>query len=145
MPYSVACGIEEFREGRSPVYIRAVIYVERDSQKRIIIGSRGSRIREDRPGAAKEDRNFHRRDGIPRSLGQGRSQLAAQRVRPRAFRLSHRKGQERMSLDPQLLEILVCPKCKGELEYREAESSLVCHGLLAALSDPRRHSHHADR
>jgi GTP-binding protein Era len=46
VPYSVACGVEEFREGRSPVYIRAVIYVERDSQKRIIIGSKGSRIRE---------------------------------------------------------------------------------------------------
>jgi len=46
IPYSVACGVEEFREGRSPVYIRAVIYVERDSQKRIIIGSKGSRIRE---------------------------------------------------------------------------------------------------
>ena len=32
-----------------------------------------------------------------------------------------------MSLSPQLLSILVCPKCKGELEYRESESSLVCH------------------
>lgn len=32
-----------------------------------------------------------------------------------------------MSLAPQLLAILVCPKCKGDLEYREAESSLVCH------------------
>lgn len=31
-----------------------------------------------------------------------------------------------MSLSPQLLSILVCPKCKGELEYREAESVLVC-------------------
>lgn len=31
-----------------------------------------------------------------------------------------------MSLDPQLLEILVCPKCKGDLEYRESESVLVC-------------------
>jgi uncharacterized protein len=30
-------------------------------------------------------------------------------------------------LDPQLLEILVCPKCKGELEYRESEAELVCH------------------
>ncbi len=27
----------------------------------------------------------------------------------------------------QLLAILVCPKCKGELEYVEAESVLVCH------------------
>ncbi len=32
-----------------------------------------------------------------------------------------------MSLSPQLLEILVCPRCKGELEYRESEQVLVCH------------------
>jgi uncharacterized protein len=31
-----------------------------------------------------------------------------------------------VSLPPQLLAILVCPKCKGELDYREQESSLVC-------------------
>ena len=31
-----------------------------------------------------------------------------------------------MSLSPQLLEILVCPKCKGPLEYHEDEPSLVC-------------------
>ena len=31
-----------------------------------------------------------------------------------------------MTLAPQLLAILVCPKCKGPLEYREAEPSLVC-------------------
>jgi len=31
-----------------------------------------------------------------------------------------------MSLSPQLLEILVCPKCKGPLDYRESESTLVC-------------------
>ncbi len=46
VPYSIACEIEEFREDRSPLYIRAVIYVERDSQKRIFIGSKGARIRE---------------------------------------------------------------------------------------------------
>ena len=46
VPYSVAVQIEEFREDRSPVYIRAVIHVERDSQKRILIGHRGARIRE---------------------------------------------------------------------------------------------------
>jgi uncharacterized protein YbaR (Trm112 family) len=32
-----------------------------------------------------------------------------------------------MTLSPQLLSILVCPKCKGELEYRAEEPSLVCH------------------
>ena len=46
VPYSVACEVQEFREERSPLYIRAVIYVERESQKRILIGARGERIRE---------------------------------------------------------------------------------------------------
>jgi GTP-binding protein Era len=46
VPYSIACAIEEFREQRIPVYIRAVLYVERESQKRILIGARGTRVRE---------------------------------------------------------------------------------------------------
>jgi uncharacterized protein len=32
-----------------------------------------------------------------------------------------------MTVPSQLLEILVCPKCRGDLEYREKESSLLCH------------------
>ena len=42
-----------------------------------------------------------------------------------------------MPLAPQLLAILVCPKCKGELEYREAEDSLICHtdNLRFAIRD----------
>jgi GTP-binding protein Era len=46
VPYSLACVVEEFREGRTPVYIRTVLYVERESQKRILIGSGGQRIRD---------------------------------------------------------------------------------------------------
>jgi len=46
VPYSVACVIEEFREERHPVYIRAVMHVERESQKRILIGHKGARIRD---------------------------------------------------------------------------------------------------
>jgi GTP-binding protein Era len=46
VPYSVACEIEEFRETKSPVYIRAVIHVERDTQKAILIGAGGTRIKE---------------------------------------------------------------------------------------------------
>jgi GTPase len=45
VPYSVACEIEEFRESQTPVYIRAVLHVERDSQKRILIGAGGQRVR----------------------------------------------------------------------------------------------------
>jgi uncharacterized protein YbaR (Trm112 family) len=31
-----------------------------------------------------------------------------------------------MSFDERLLEILVCPKCKGDLEYRREASNLIC-------------------
>jgi uncharacterized protein len=43
-----------------------------------------------------------------------------------------------MSLAPDLLEILVCPKCKGALEYRATpREQLVCHvcRLLYAVED----------
>lgn len=29
-------------------------------------------------------------------------------------------------MDPKLLEILVCPVCKGPLVYRKAQGELVC-------------------
>lgn len=45
VPYSLACQVEEFREDRMPVYIRAVVYVERESQKGIVIGQGGARLR----------------------------------------------------------------------------------------------------
>jgi uncharacterized protein len=43
-----------------------------------------------------------------------------------------------MSLAPVLLEILVCPKCKGPLEHRTSPSEqLVCHAcrLVYAVDD----------
>ena len=30
-------------------------------------------------------------------------------------------------LDTTLLEILVCPRCKGELEHRREPEELICH------------------
>ena len=30
-------------------------------------------------------------------------------------------------LDKGLLDILACPKCKGELEYKQEQEQLVCH------------------
>ena len=30
------------------------------------------------------------------------------------------------AVDPRLLEILVCPLCKGKLVYRKAAAELVC-------------------
>jgi uncharacterized protein YbaR (Trm112 family) len=43
-----------------------------------------------------------------------------------------------MSLSPELREILVCPKCKGELEYRtQPAEQLVCPAcrLIYAVED----------
>jgi uncharacterized protein YbaR (Trm112 family) len=43
-----------------------------------------------------------------------------------------------MSIAPDLLAILVCPKCKGELEYRTTpQEALACHAcrLLYAVED----------
>ena len=45
VPYSVAVRVEAFREEEDPLYISAVIYVERSSQKGIVIGEGGKRIR----------------------------------------------------------------------------------------------------
>jgi len=45
VPYSVHVEIDEFREHEEPVYIRAVVYVERQSQKGIVIGRGGQTIR----------------------------------------------------------------------------------------------------
>jgi GTP-binding protein Era len=58
LPYSVAVQVEEFREDRSPLYIRAVIYVERDSQKAIVIGSKGAQIRQLGEAARKKIEGF---------------------------------------------------------------------------------------
>lgn len=58
VPYSVAVQVEEYREGRSPLYIRAVIYVERDTQKAIIIGSKGAQIRSLGEAARKKIENL---------------------------------------------------------------------------------------
>ncbi len=41
IPYSVEVGVEEFHEDEKQIRIRAVIYVERESQKGIIIGHQG--------------------------------------------------------------------------------------------------------
>jgi hypothetical protein len=33
-----------------------------------------------------------------------------------------------MALDKELLEILACPNCRGDVEYREGEELIVCVG-----------------
>jgi GTP-binding protein Era len=45
VPYALAVGVEEFRESGEPAYISAYIYVEKESQKGIVIGRGGRMIR----------------------------------------------------------------------------------------------------
>ena len=45
LPYSVNVVVDEFAERSPKTYVRAVIYVERDSQKGIVIGRGGKRLR----------------------------------------------------------------------------------------------------
>jgi GTPase len=45
LPYSFTAEVEEFREAERPVYIRATLFVERESQKAIVIGRSGTTIK----------------------------------------------------------------------------------------------------
>lgn len=58
--------------------------------------------------------------------------MAPQRAGPETTGL-----RDLMSLAPDLLEILVCPKCKGSLEHRLNPETLVCNNcrLIYAVED----------
>ena len=45
IPYSVEVGVEQFKEDKTHIHINVVIYVERDSQKGIIIGHNGKALK----------------------------------------------------------------------------------------------------
>ena len=45
IPYSVEVGVEAFKEDDKHIHINAIIYVERDSQKGIIIGHQGKALK----------------------------------------------------------------------------------------------------
>jgi GTP-binding protein Era len=45
IPYSVEVAVEQFKEDAKKIHINAVIYVERDSQKGIIIGHQGKALK----------------------------------------------------------------------------------------------------
>jgi GTP-binding protein Era len=45
LPYAIAAEVEEFREAERPVYIRVTLFVERESQKAMVIGRGGRTIK----------------------------------------------------------------------------------------------------
>ena len=144
LPYAFTAEVEEFREAERPVYIRVTLFVERESQKGIVIGQGGRTIRALGAHARERLESPDGRAGLPRRLGQGPAAVAQAARRPDPLRLSRtadrrppiRQG-DRVTLAPELLEILVCPKCKGDLEYRTQPESLVCHAcrLVYAVED----------
>ena len=86
IPYAAAVEIEEFdesgrREGGGLVRVGAVVWVERDSQKAIVIGKRGAMLKNDRhpgPGAA---RAAARVQGVPAAHREGGGALERARRR----------------------------------------------------------------
>ena len=45
LPYAFTAEVEEFREAERPMYIRVTLFIERDSQKGIVIGKAGQTIK----------------------------------------------------------------------------------------------------
>ena len=46
LPYAVNVAIEEFSERNTKTYINSILYVERESQRGIVIGKKGGKLRE---------------------------------------------------------------------------------------------------
>ena len=126
LPYGFTAEVEEFREAERPVYIRVTLFVERESQKGIVIGAGGATIK---AIGAHARRRMEELIGAPVYLDCWVKTLPNWRKSSAAltrFGFPARQGDP-MTLAPELLQILVCPKCKGELEYRESPEALVCH------------------
>ncbi|MCI1681263.1 MAG: GTPase Era [Bacteroides sp.] len=61
IPYSVEVAIEQFKETTDKIHINAVIYVERDSQKGIIIGKQGRALKKVASEARRDLEKFFRK------------------------------------------------------------------------------------
>ena len=58
LPYASCVYIEEFNEKENIIYIKAIIYVEKESQRRMIIGHKGSKIKQVGIAARKDIEGF---------------------------------------------------------------------------------------
>ena len=101
LPHSIAVVVEEMlpREDRPAdrplLDVHAFLYVERDSQKAIVIGPKGARLRDIGTGPRAADRGAARHAGLPRPARHGRQGLAARPATAAQARLlspSHRSA-----------------------------------------------------
>jgi GTP-binding protein Era len=58
IPYSTEVAIDEFKDEKTMIRIRAIIYVERDSQKAIVIGNKGEGLKKTGTAARKDLESF---------------------------------------------------------------------------------------
>ena len=125
LPHSIAVVVEEMRlrEDRpadKPLLdIHANLYVERDSQKGIIIGHKGARLKRRRHPGPQADRGAPRHPGLPRPARQDRQGLAAgpppapeagvlMTAMPETIAAWHRLAEAK---DPGLLDALLADDC----------------------------------
>ena len=77
VPHSLAVRIDEFTERENGMaYIAATIFVERESQKGIVIGEGGKMMKVHRQRRAQRDRRNGRTKSISRSAREGLQRLA---------------------------------------------------------------------
>ena len=70
IPYSAFCQVQEFRESQDPVYIHVDVYVERKSQKGIVIGKGGAAIRSLGEESRRKIEHFLGSQRVPGPVGQ---------------------------------------------------------------------------
>ena len=81
MPHSIAVAIESMKvQENGVVNIGAIIFVERDSQKGIVIGKQGALLKEVGKQARRDIEVLSRLTGISRALGQSEEGLAQSRA-----------------------------------------------------------------
>ncbi len=63
---------------------------------------------------------------IKQGKGGGEGEGKRSRKGEGSEKMGESKKAEKRVIDPELLEILACPKCKGDLKLDEVNSGLIC-------------------
>ena len=112
LPYGFTAEVEEFREAERPVYIRVTLFVERESQKGIVIGRGGRTIKAIGAHARAPAGGADRRARLSRLLGQGAAPLAQEPAALTRFGFPEPRGDP-MTLAPELLRDPGLPQVQG--------------------------------
>ena len=102
LPYGLTVGLEQFKEEDGRLLVNAVIWVERDGQKAIVIGQGGVQLKEVGSCGADRDVEAVRQAGAPGAVGEGQGELVGQRERaaPARLRVVTAADARRIQLQP---------------------------------------------